>query len=97
MATDTIVSCESREEYDQLMQYLEQQGYYWYGGKKPTTINVYNEVEGGWGISPTKGKLIEHSASNWWRSRPEYGTVVSFEEYAIENGIIHPEKWEDFF
>jgi hypothetical protein len=42
-SNDTVIHLKSEQEYDALMRALKDQGYRWFTGSKPTSIDAYSE------------------------------------------------------
>jgi hypothetical protein len=99
MEKDVIVSCDTREDYNLLMEWADENGYHWWGGGKPDSVKCYHQQDGGYGIRfMPAGKGMEHSDTDWWRKQEcMYGEVVLFEDFAAEHGFLPSRLPDDYF
>jgi len=86
----SVIACYSQEEFDQVLQWLEEDGWQWSGGGSPTSgQECYEEEEGGWGISLCSDNRLEYSSIEFYREDDceQYGPIIEFSDFADENGL----------
>jgi hypothetical protein len=93
-----VVSFEGREEYDLLIKWADNQGYKWLGGSPVRMVDVYKTRDKPYAVSIKPDKHLGHAALAWYKAHGNiHGPIVSFEEFAIEEGIYTNALPDDYF
>jgi hypothetical protein len=96
MKTPLIVSCNSKEEFIQVLDWAKQSGYTWKGDVQ-IVLDARRYEQAGHCILFVDDKYLQHSSKLFFQEHPAYGPMVSFDEFNLEAGVYRLPKYEDLF
>jgi hypothetical protein len=86
---DCVICCRSLEEFNQLMEWAEGNGYLWCNKKKPTVNRNYKADYERFGVFLSRDGL-EYSRVEWYEEDGSYGPIVEFQDFysaQIDDGL----------
>jgi hypothetical protein len=96
-----VVAITSKEEYEQLMTWAQEQGYTWSANQLATQVDVYTgrkRKDGdAYGISFDNRKRLGHCSIEWYEQNLEYGRITSLEDFFEQQGVSSYSLPDDYF